>query len=82
MSFYCQFPSSLILPFESGAREFLPGRRRFTGSIEGQFALLPPLLASSIPIQQKLLGRGKIRSLIRIHGRRAPICLVKGTLLG
>lgn len=67
---YGQFPLvKLFLPFESGVREFLPGRKgRFTGTIKAYQALLPPSWRSYLPIQQSYWA-GKIgRSLFRIHG--------------
>jgi len=58
---------------------FCREKGRFTGSIEA----CPPatVLASLSSIQQSYWA-GKMESLIRIHGSEAPICLVKGTLLG
>lgn len=67
---YGQFPLvKLFLPFESGVREFLPGRKgRFTGTLAAYQALLPPSWRSYFPIQQSYWA-GKIgRSLFRIHG--------------
>ena len=67
---YGQFPLvKLFLPFESGVREFLPGRKgRFAGTIKAYQALLPPSWRSYFPIQQSYWA-GKIgRSLFRIHG--------------
>lgn len=67
---YGQFPLvKMFLPFESGVREFLPGRKgRFTSSVEAYQALLPPSWRGYFPIQQSYWA-GKIgRSLIRIHG--------------
>lgn len=67
---YGQFPLvKLFLPFESGVREFLPGRKgRFTGSIEAYLALLPPSWRRYLPIQQSYWAGKMGRSLIRIHG--------------
>lgn len=67
---YGQFPLvKLFMPFESGVREFLPGRKgRFTGSLSSYQALLPPSWRNYRPIQQSYWA-GKIgRSLFRIHG--------------
>lgn len=59
----------LFLPFESGVREFLPGRKgRFTGTIETYLALLPPSWRRYFPIQQSYWAGKMGRSLIRIHG--------------
>ncbi len=67
---YGQFPLvKLFLPFESGVREFLPGKKgRFAGTIKAYQALLPPSWRSYFPMQQSYWA-GKIgRSLFRIHG--------------
>lgn len=67
---YGQFPLvKLFLPFESGVREFLPGRKgRFTGTLQAYQELLPPSWRSYFPMQQSYWA-GKIgRSLFRIHG--------------
>lgn len=67
---YGQFPLvKLFLPFESGVREFLPGRKgSFTGTIGAYQALLPPAWRNYFPVQQSYWA-GKIgRSLFRIHG--------------
>lgn len=67
---YGQFPLvKLFVPFESGVREFLPGRKgRFTGSIKDYQALLPPSWRSYFPIQQTYWAGKMGRSLFRIHG--------------
>ncbi len=67
---YGQFPLvKLFMPFESGARQFLPGRSgRFTGPLSTYQALLPPSWRNYTPMQQSYWA-GKIgRSLFRIHG--------------
>ncbi|MBW4553848.1 MAG: hypothetical protein KME35_22475 [Aphanocapsa sp. GSE-SYN-MK-11-07L] len=67
---YGQFPLiNLFVPFESGVREFLPGRRgAFTGTLDNYLSLLPPSWRQYRPIQQTYWA-GKIgRGLFRIHG--------------
>lgn len=66
---YGQFPLvKMFLPFESGVQQFLPGHRRFTGTLAAYQALLPPSWRGYFPIQQSYWA-GKIgRSLFRIHG--------------
>lgn len=60
---------NLFVPFEPGAREFLPGRSgSFRGSLRAYQALLPPSWRNYFPMQQSYWA-GKIgRSLFRIHG--------------
>jgi hypothetical protein len=67
---YGQFPLvNLYLPFEPGAREFLPGRPgRFNGSLAAYQALLPSSWRSHWPIQQSYWAGKLGRSEFRIHG--------------
>lgn len=67
---YGQFPLvNLFVPFEPGARQFIPGRPgAFTGSLEDYQALLPPSWRSYRPIQQTYWAGRSGRSLFRIHG--------------
>lgn len=60
---------NLYVPFESGARQFLPGRNgKFTGDLNTYRTLLPPSWRNYFPIQQSYWA-GKIgRSEFRIHG--------------
>ncbi|MGI0487510.1 hypothetical protein ACN4EK_18865 [Pantanalinema rosaneae CENA516] len=60
---------NLYVPFETGARQFLPGRSgHFTGSLTDYLGLLPPSWRNYWAIQQTFWA-GKIgRSLFRIHG--------------
>jgi hypothetical protein len=59
----------VFLPFESGVREFFPGRKgRFTGTIQSYIAFLPPSWRRYFPIQQSYWAGKMGRSLIRIHG--------------
>jgi hypothetical protein len=59
----------LFVPFENGARQFLPGRPgSFTGNLTTYQNLLPPSWRNYFPIQQSYWA-GKIgRSEFRIHG--------------
>lgn len=67
---YGQFPLvNLFVPFEPGARQFIPGRPgAFKGSLEDYQALLPPSWRSYRPIQQTYWAGRSGRSLFRIHG--------------
>lgn len=60
---------NLFVPFEPGAREFLPGRSgSFKGTLSAYQELLPSSWRNYFPIQQSYWA-GKIgRSLFRIHG--------------
>jgi hypothetical protein len=60
---------NLYVPFESGARQFLPGRSgAFRGDLNTYRAMLPPSWRNHFPIQQSYWA-GKIgRSEFRIHG--------------
>lgn len=60
---------NLYVPFESGARQFLPDQAGpFRGSLANYQALLPPSWRNYVPMQQSYWA-GKIgRSLFRIHG--------------
>lgn len=60
---------NLYVPFEAGARQFLPGRSgHFSGSLTDYLGLLPPSWRNYWAIQQSYWA-GKIgRSLFRIHG--------------
>jgi len=60
---------NLYVPFEAGARQFLPGQAgSFKGSLANYQALLPPSWRDYFPMQQSYWA-GKIgRSLFRIHG--------------
>lgn len=67
---YGQFPLvNLFVPFEEGAKQFIPGRPgRFAGSLEDYQALLPPSWRSYRPIQQTYWAGRSGRGLFRIHG--------------
>lgn len=59
----------LFVPFETGLREFLPGRRgAFTGSIAAYRQLLPPSWRNYWPIEQSYWAGKAGRGLFRIHG--------------
>jgi len=63
---------NLYVPFEAGAKQFLPGQAgSFKGSLANYQALLPPTWQNYFPMQQSYWA-GKIgRSLFRIHGSGA-----------
>jgi hypothetical protein len=65
-----QFPLvNLFVPFEPGARQFLPGKAgRFTGSIEAYKKLLPPTWRNVWAMQQTYWAGKAGRNLFRIHG--------------
>lgn len=60
---------NLFVPFEPGARKFLPNKAgSFKGDIDNYRALLPPSWRGHFPIEQTFWA-GKVgRSLFRIHG--------------
>lgn len=60
---------NLFVPFEAGAKNFLPNQSgSFNGTLEDYQALLPPAWRNYWPMQQSYWS-GKIgRSLFRIHG--------------
>jgi hypothetical protein len=58
----------LFVPFESGVRSFLPGQRRFMGTLAAYQSLLPPSWRNYFPIQQTYWAGKAGRSLFRIHG--------------
>ena len=67
---YGQFPLvNLFVPFESGAKQFVPGKAgAFKGTLEDYRRLLPPSWRNYWAIQQSFWA-GKIgRSYFRIHG--------------
>lgn len=67
---YGQFPLvKLFVPFEEGAKQFLPGKSgTLTGDIGAYQSLLPPTWRNYFPIQQSYWA-GKVgRSEFRIHG--------------
>ena len=60
---------NLYVPFEVGAREFLPGRSGpFAGSLESYRTLLPPTWRSYSPMEQSYWAGRMGRGLFRIHG--------------
>ncbi len=65
-----QFPLvQLFVPFEAGAREFLPGKKgTFRGSIAAYQALLPASWRNYQPLQQSYWAGRAGRGLFRIHG--------------
>jgi hypothetical protein len=67
---YGQFPLvKLFVPFESGVKEFLPGRKGgFRENIQAYQALLPPSWQNYFPMQQTYWAGMNGRSLFRIHG--------------
>lgn len=67
---YGQFPLvNLYVPFEAGARQFLPGKTgKFTGTLKDYQALLPPSWRHYWAIQQSYWAGKAGRSEFRIHG--------------
>jgi hypothetical protein len=67
---YGQFPLvNLFVPFEAGAKQFIPGTPgTFRGSLEQYQALLPPSWRVYRPLQQTYWAGKAGRSLFRIHG--------------
>ncbi|MDX2097233.1 MAG: hypothetical protein SFW36_05605 [Leptolyngbyaceae cyanobacterium bins.59] len=60
---------NLFVPFESGVKQFVPGRSgTLPGSIEAYQALLPSSWRNYWPIQQTYWAGKSGRSLFRIHG--------------
>lgn len=60
---------NLFVPFESGARSFLPGRSgRFTGDLNSYRTLLPLSWRSYAPMEQSYWAGQLGRGLFRIHG--------------
>jgi hypothetical protein len=60
---------NLYVPFESGVKQFLPGRPGpFNGGIEAYQGLLPESWRNYRPIQQTYWAGKAGRSLFRIHG--------------
>ena len=66
---YGQFPRvNLYVPYEAGAREFLPGQPGTIGAIAHYRALLPPSWRNYSPIYQSYWAGRIGRGLFRIHG--------------
>ncbi len=67
---YGQFPLvNLFVPFEAGAKQFIPGTPgTFRGSLDQYEALLPPTWRTYRPLQQSYWAGKAGRSLFRIHG--------------
>jgi hypothetical protein len=67
---YGQFPLvNLYVPFEPGARAFLPGHPgTFSGSLQAYQTLLPPSWRTYRPVQQTYWAGRLGRGLFRIHG--------------
>lgn len=60
---------NLFVPFEPGAKTFLPGRAgTFRGSLQDYQSLFPPSWRSYAPIQQTYWAGRIGRGLFRIHG--------------
>jgi len=67
---YGQFPLvNLFVPFEAGAKQFVPGTPgTFNGSLDQYQALLPSSWRTYRPLQQSYWAGKAGRSLFRIHG--------------
>ncbi|MBM0743423.1 hypothetical protein JOY44_17705 [Phormidium sp. CLA17] len=67
---YGQFPLvNLFVPFEAGAKQFIPGNPgTFSGSLQQYQALLPSSWRAYRPLQQSFWAGKAGRSLFRIHG--------------
>ncbi|XGV98104.1 MAG: hypothetical protein ACAF41_04025 [Leptolyngbya sp. BL-A-14] len=60
---------NLFVPFESGAKQFLPGKPGpFKGSLEDYKRMLPPSWRNHWPIQESFWAGKAGRSFFRIHG--------------
>jgi hypothetical protein len=60
---------NLYVPFEPGAKSFLPGRAgMFSGSLQNYDSMLPPSWRSYLPIQQTFWAGYLGRGAFRIHG--------------
>ncbi len=60
---------NLYVPFEAGARSFLPGKAGpFRGNLQAYLALLPPSWREYWPLQQSFWAGRIGRSQFRIHG--------------
>ncbi|MEX0268510.1 hypothetical protein AB3R30_05165 [Leptolyngbyaceae cyanobacterium UHCC 1019] len=60
---------NLFVPFEAGAKQFIPGTPgTFSGSLNQYRALLPPSWRTYRPLQQSYWAGKAGRSLFRIHG--------------
>ncbi len=60
---------NLYVPFEPGAKAFLPGRAgKFSGSLQAYQSMLPPSWRSYAPIQQSYWAGRMGRGMFRIHG--------------
>jgi hypothetical protein len=60
---------NLFVPFEPGAKTFLPGKAgMFSGSLESYQSMLPPTWRSYPPIQQTFWAGYLGRGAFRIHG--------------
>jgi len=77
---YGQFPLvNLYVPFEAGAKRFLPNRAgSFTGSLADYTTLLPASWQNYRPMQQSFWA-GKVgRGLFRIHGSGEAVDFFRG----
>ena len=60
---------NLFVPFEAGAKQFIPGTPgTFSGSLDQYQSLLPPSWRAHRPLQQTYWAGKAGRSLFRIHG--------------
>lgn len=77
---YGQFPLvNLYVPFEAGAKQFLPHQAgSFNGSLADYQALLPPSWRGYRPIQQSFWAGKAGRSLFRIHGSGEAVDFFRG----
>lgn len=77
---YGQFPLvNLYVPFEPGAKRFLPQKPGpFTGTLAEYQALLPPSWQNYRPLQQSFWAGKAGRSLFRIHGSGEAVDFFQG----
>jgi hypothetical protein len=77
---YGQFPLvNLYVPFEAGAKAFLPSQPgSFNGSLADYKGLLPPSWREYRPVQQSFWAGQAGRSLFRIHGSGEAVDFFRG----
>ncbi|MBF2028008.1 MAG: hypothetical protein IGS48_14795 [Oscillatoriales cyanobacterium C42_A2020_001] len=77
---YGQFPLiNLYVPFEAGAKQFLPGRAgSFTGNLADYQALLPPSWRNHRALHQSYWAGKAGRGLFRIHGSGESVDFFRG----